>query len=295
MAPSEDPDWDATLARAVARAEAADAEERQLAQRSDHRRAEREQVRSAAAQELSDSGVPAVILDQLRANRILETMAIAKVRQWRRTRSWVLILSGGYGIGKDHAFAWHMWLDALAKAEARRGSHVKVAKCWFNAATIQSIGNYDRAEFERLASVPLLVIPDLGGEHHNGAWLSLLGNLLDERFGNHKRTLISTNLPRKPDEAKGEKVSQLRTWMGDRIASRINAGGVISGVDGPDIRQLGFFGQHGLPLVGPEVTRPHHETEEREARFVVRPDAYRIRMPKARAVRNRNQLNFLFA
>jgi DNA replication protein DnaC len=272
---SDDAEWDAMLAAAVARAEAAEAAELEEARRHpnialDKRRAERDQIRSAAAHELKLMGVPAIHIDALRSERVLETSSITKIRQWRRTRSWLILLVGGYGIGKDAAFAWHLWLEALTRAEARRGSYVDAQRCWLNAASIQQLGSYDGAELDRLASVPTLVVPDLGGEHHTGSWLSTFGNLLDVRYGNNLRTLISTNLKGKQKDDPADKVSELRQWIGDRIASRISAGGVITGVAGPNLRELGFDGPHGLSLIGADV-RSRNEPEEREQRTVIQP------------------------
>jgi hypothetical protein len=296
MAPSDEPkdlEWEATLAALVARAEAAEAAEREEAVKNpavvvDRQKAERQAIVDAAARELIDAGVPDVTVEPLAAGRVLETSSLAKVRQWRRTRSWLLVLHGRPGIGKDGGFAWHLWQSALERAEARRGSLTKPPRYWLNAARIQRLGNYDGKAFDQLASLPDLVIADLGAEHHNGAWLSLLGDLLDERHGKRLRTMMSSNLSKE----------DLRAWVGDRIASRINAGGAVSGVDGPDLRKLGFDGAHGLPPAGVvETPRDRTEVEPIEGRrVVVQSASYRVRLrvlsPRARARRQQLALGF---
>ena len=136
------------------------------------------------------------------------------------------------------------------------------------------------AELERVESMPELFIEDLGTESPR---LDLLFNILNKRYQSRLRTVATTNL----------NAADFQAYAGKRIVDRINANGVFCGVTGPNLRELGVTGDHGLSAEGHvEAQRHHSEPEERERRFVQPRAEYRLRMPKAKATR---QLKFPFA
>lgn len=242
---------------------------------------ERALVIRTASQVLIDHGVPARVVRQLADGGWRETSAVAKIRSWHAMHSWCAVLGGDFGVGKSFAAALWLWLIAFEAAEAKRTSTYRAPECWRSAADLARIGNYDRNAFNEVARLPALVIDDLGAEFNDGkgAFLAFLGDLLNERQSNERRTLITTNLAG----------SAFKERYGQRIIERIREGGVFEGVTGPNMR---VSVQERLPL----DPAPHPtEVEPREGRFTVRQSHYRLRIRTPRARARRNQMAFAFA
>lgn len=92
--------------------------------------------------------------------------------------------------------------------------------------------NRARGGFERsyswldgCCSVPLLIVDDLGVERMTDYSFEVWFKLIDERYGNLKPTVFTSNL----------KLSDLSKRFDDRIASRLADGKVLN-IDGKDYR-----------------------------------------------------------
>lgn len=286
-----DPDWLATLERFRSRED----EQRKAEAGNPHLReqreaAERSRMQQAIVDTLRDAGAPANLIRILAAGTVRETQANAKVRAWYPLASWCLVLGGSFGIGKSMAAALWLWLMAKESAEAKRSSPHRGTECWLSAAKFArlDLSKGGAAAIDAYARMPVLVLDDLGAEHlgQSGWFLSQLGDLLNERQANSRRTLITTNLSGDAFKIRYE----------ERIAERIRDGGMFTIVKGENLREGNQLMLDGMDAPKPEVS-PLHLTRmpPHTARYVARSSAYRIRMPKARAVRNRNQLTFLFA
>lgn len=240
------------------------------------------EVTRIASQILLDHGVPARVVRELAAGKWRETSAVVKVRAWHSMRSWCAVFGGDFGVGKSFAAALWLWLIAKEAAEAKRLSAYRAPECWRSAADLARIGNYDRNAFNEVARLPALVIDDLGAEFNDGkgSFLAFVGDLLNERQANERRTLITTNLDGRA----------FKDRYGQRIIERIKEGGIFEGVTGPYMR-VSLADQMRLMEPTPHPT----EVEPREGRFTLRSSQYRLRIRTPRANARRNQLAFAFA
>ena len=155
----------------------------------------------------------------------------------------LLVLSGGVGCGKSVAAA--KWLADFVLDEKRwkllravdyedntidynyefnRGSAV-----WESAARLSRIDHYDDEAISRLTKCDRLVIDDLFVEYMDakGFYLSLLDEILNERYANHRATVMTTNFD----------VEQFKTRYGERIADRIREAGRFFGCGSESMRR----------------------------------------------------------
>jgi len=154
--------------------------------------------------------------EELERNRWYQTAA-----QWARERhSGILMLVGDPGVGKSIAAARYV----LSEDTRRRGV------AWVQAG---SLGMDDFAEanrrLRRLIRVPCLVLDELGGQGSTGrVAVERLGNLITERHGAGRPTVITTNKDKEQIAAiydavepqKGERASDR-----SRIMDRVREGG----------------------------------------------------------------------
>lgn len=145
--------------------------------------------------------------------------------KWAAGDGWCLVLSGSVGGGKSTAALW--WLAQLAKeiAPTRR-----LRQRWYQSGDLARLDGYGD-ELGRLASVPSLVLDDLGVDFKDarGAFQQRLDWLLDKRHGNYRRTVITTNL----------NAEDFTRRHGERLTSRIREGGVWFEMKVPDLRGKG--------------------------------------------------------
>jgi DNA replication protein DnaC len=171
---------------------------------------------------LDRAGVPLRLARKISSpeSAIVDTPALLSVRAWLKTDSWCLVLGGTFGVGKSHA-------AAVAVRDRYYDTGI-YSRCWWSAAEIARAGNYDREAFEEITR-GFLVIDDLGAEYgdRSGSFLSQLGDIINERQSNERKTIITTNLDASPFKAR----------YGDRIIERIREGGVFEGVGGPNLRR----------------------------------------------------------
>lgn len=98
------------------------------------------------------------------------------------------------------------------------------------AATLARLSLYDsqdRAFFELLCAVKLLVLDDLGTEHLADTTKAHLEELFDTRYAERLHTIITSNLD----------AAAFRARYGPRIAERIKQVSVISSGKGPSLRK----------------------------------------------------------
>ena len=83
---------------------------------------------------------------------------------------------------------------------------------------------------QRARSTRLLVIDDAGTEHvgESGYSAARIADLLCERHAHRSKTILTTNLPRKP----------LAARYGERVNDRLNQGGVCVALGGKSLRTL---------------------------------------------------------
>lgn len=156
-------------------------------------------------QVLGDWGVPARATETLWA--LKDTPLLNRAQQWASEPSWCLVLSGAKGCGKSVAAAW--WIAQSAKDVTPTR---KLSRKWWSGIRLARVDGYD-GTLDRLAACRSLVIDDLGVEYADakGAFQARLDFLLDERYGNRRRTVITTNLNAK----------EFAQRYGERIADRL--------------------------------------------------------------------------
>jgi DNA replication protein DnaC len=154
---------------------------------------------------LARMGLPPRALAVVEAGNLRETAALKALRG----DVGLTALSGGAGSGKTvAAVAWlHGW--AVERCS--------VVGLFVSSAAIARWERYDDREMGRLFAPDRLVIDDLGAEFLDakGAYLSVLDELVNERYSHKRATVLTTNLP----------IDGFRARYGERIADRIRESG----------------------------------------------------------------------
>lgn len=151
-------------------------------------------------------GVPRECIEAVR--RPKDTVAVQCARDWFLSGDWCLVLFGGFGTGKTTAAAFQahqmlgrnyslQWVRAVA---ASKGQHFGVAG---------EVSAY------RARSAGLLVVDDIGADHENAGWKGWLEDVLDSRWGNKKRTIITVNTLT---------LEEFSARMGARLGDRLRTG-----------------------------------------------------------------------
>ena len=131
-------------------------------------------------------------LDTLQANGEGLQRAIDAGRRWARGggTSWLLFVSGEPGTGKTHVAAATL---ALAIVEyGQRGRYTKLARM------LMEISDAPLGErvitFEKYSKAKRLVIDEVGAEKASSFTISMLSQVLDERYDAKRPTIITSNL-----------------------------------------------------------------------------------------------------
>ena len=155
-------------------------------------------------------GVPERILKNLEL--LKETKPVHYVREFTLCprEGWCLILSGGKGTGKSTAAA--VWLYENVPLD---GAPTYQTRYWWNGTRIARTNGYAK-DFEKMMQSKLMVIDDLGVEYldKNGNFIQRLDELIDERYSNFRKTIITTNL----------NAEAFKERYGERVADRMREG-----------------------------------------------------------------------
>lgn len=149
--------------------------------------------------------VPDRIRDAIHSG-LNESVAVKAVRTFIGSSKTFLLLTGSPGCGKSVAAAEGIW--------ARRAGVFFRA---VSAAKLSAFDTADRQAFDKLCRTPLLVLDDLGAETLHDGWRPALDELIDERYGARRRTILTSNLDPQGFKAR----------YGDRIADRIRGDGYV--------------------------------------------------------------------
>jgi hypothetical protein len=175
-------------------------------------------------QSLERARVPPQLRRELLPTKFLptETEALIRIRKWAATRSLILVVASGVGLGKS--FAAGDWLNTC------RQSGRSIA--WLSAASLAKLPldrdpkrEADRSivvlgdEERRALDAYALVIDDIGAGSLGPFMLSRIKGLIFEREAAGRRTLILLN------EAKVGATSLLESLFDDRLTDRMTAGG----------------------------------------------------------------------
>jgi DNA replication protein DnaC len=214
----EDPDYAAKVQAhdaKIAKLAAEDAERRRADEAKRHR------------QRLVDYGIPVKDVDAILANSSRQTPALEAVRLFLGDgKARILVLSGRRGCGKTFAAGWAIAQPCAERYQGRRRPEYHPR--FVDVGDLASGSWFDRDETRALRCCDVLAIDDLGMEYVDtkGGWLSRLDQLVNARYANSIRTVITTNMPAK----------QFREQYGERIADRIREVGRFANVDGESLR-----------------------------------------------------------
>jgi DNA replication protein DnaC len=146
--------------------------------------------------------------------------ALKRAREWMLDGTlWSLMLSGGTGCGKTTAAAW------AAHQLLMRGFRPKWVRC---AALVNAPMFGGEAELlkHRCRKAGVLILDDIGAgarEKDSKAWLGWLDDILDARWADKRKTIITTNIP---VSVGSDKPSPLAQWLGPRLCDRLNEGAI---------------------------------------------------------------------
>ena len=173
-----------------------------------------------SVKERSTSDLSTYALKQGMPQRIIDTIiggcadtpamqAVSKFLEAPR-EGWYLVLGGPKGLGKSTAAAYYLWKKIL-DSESEPSSKMR----WWTAARVSRVSSYNQ-ELEKMMQVSVMVIDDLGVEYmdKNGHFSHRLDELIDDRYSNYKKTIITTNLNKKDFQAR----------YGNRVTDRIREG-----------------------------------------------------------------------
>ncbi len=200
---------------------------REEAERFAQERARREVKRKARVlHELERVDVPTKDIGLLKSGDLQATQAFEAVK----LTDWCLLaLSGGPGTGKTTAAAAWLWSAADAACSDDLHGIARLPLAFLTAARLSRFPKYDDEQMTRILRVHRLVIDDLGAEYvdKNGSYLSLLDEVVNERYAARRPTLLTTNL----------EVGPFKERYGDRIADRIREIGRFVSVGGKSMRR----------------------------------------------------------
>ena len=166
---------------------------------------------AAAADSCSDQGIPNRIIETMTTG-LTETPAMLAISEFmtKPKEAWCIVLAGPKGCGKSTAAGFYLW----GKTMTSLNSPPKTRR-WWTASRLARVSGFNN-EFEPLIHVPSMVIDDLGVEYldKNGNFLQRLDELIDERYSNFKRTIITTNL----------NAEAFKERYGERVADRMREG-----------------------------------------------------------------------
>jgi len=178
------------------------------------RAASREDIESS----LRNQGVPERIIFTFNPlHKTIETTALRAVQKFmeKPRDAWCLVLAGPKGCGKSTAAARYLWEDTAQRATGDSNLPPVNKQRWWTAAKVSRVSSFND-ELEKLMKTNILVIDDLGVEYldKGGHFNHRLDELLDYRYSNYKKTLITTNLNKKDFQAR----------YGVRVTDRIRSG-----------------------------------------------------------------------
>ena len=185
---------------------------------------------------LRKAGLPLDAVEALHDLRETDTTRAAKrfLEASTASEGRFLVYFGRKGVGKTTgaALAAREWLRRyIAERDLATNEYLASMPVQFAlASTFGRLSGYDRDDkewFERLCSVPFLILDDLGTEHLNPFGQTMLDELLNRRHGDRLRTVITTNLGKK----------EFAVRVGDRIFDRVSTSGVSCVSVGESLRK----------------------------------------------------------
>lgn len=197
---------------------------------------ELERTRARAEASLPDRlrglGVPSLSVEALAKGE--DTPALRQARRWKEQSElpWLLML-GDPGTGKTVAAAWVLaqHLRAHPPEWIPGGGPKTTPKAMFvRASTLARLSAYDakdREWFEDCCKTRLLVLDDLSAEYLSDVAKALFDELLDTRYGNARRMVLTSNLS----------AELFKERYGDRLWDRLKQVATVYGTGKQSLRK----------------------------------------------------------
>jgi DNA replication protein DnaC len=167
------------------------------------READAKREAAAARPRLIGRGVPARLADAILRGALEETDAIRLAKAFTASRRTILVISGVRGAGKTVAAAWLVAQYPFAR--------------FIDVSRLARLSRYSEEDMAPLEECALLAIDDLGTEYADdkGSFMATLDGLVNARYADERRTVITTNL----------QANTFKARYGERIADRIREAG----------------------------------------------------------------------
>lgn len=182
-------------------------------------------IRLAAAEErhiavCAKVGIPRKDFESIRGGK--STNAMRAVVEFAAGPKTLLVLSGSPGSGKSFAAGRFLY-------DASDGSTWTTAR-FVDVSTLARMPRYDEKAMKEIEEASALVIDDLGMEFDDksGAFRSLLDAVINARYANALKTVITTNLD----------ATAFKARYGERVADRIREVGAFVVCGGESLRRM---------------------------------------------------------
>lgn len=175
-----------------------------------------EQQRVAA---LKKAGCGQRNIDALRRGK--DTLAIRSAEDWLKGDETFLLLCGPPGVGKSVAATYVLWLHLQTKT-----SFIKERIGYVRAVDIaqwQLFATASADKLDRLKRLEVLVIDNLGSEVTSDVFRQIMFDIIDARYSEGLKTVLTTNLPLSKEGNK----ENFASAYGTRIAHRIKSAGTV--------------------------------------------------------------------
>jgi hypothetical protein len=196
-------------------------------------------IHSQKCEVVNGWGVPARICENLKAIRRTKAVKLVEDFASAPKEAWCLVLSADKGAGKSTAAAfwlmeqvhWRHYPESRSSGHARAGW--SPPQRWWSGTKLARTNGYS-SDFEKMIKIDSMVIDDLGIEYldKNGNFLQRFDELMDERYSNFRKTIITTNLNAEDFKSRyGERVA-------DRIREGFNHGGAFMELSDKSLRSV---------------------------------------------------------
>ena len=184
----------------------------------------------ARRSQLAERGIPAKDIECIVTDSMTPTQPLCAARDFlANPTARMLVLSGAKGCGKTSAAAWVIAQDC-PDSQRSISLHDRAPR-FIDVSKLGRVSRYDEAAMSPLETCSMLAIDDLGMEYTDakGSFLATLDGLINARYSDQLRTVISTNLT----------ASDFKSRYGERIADRIRESGTFVECSGPSLRGKG--------------------------------------------------------